>query len=131
MAHTEGTEESKERCPTNLKTLRQKATDSLVTGKAPGKDCIPVSVIKCGKLVLLPQQYELSTHCWTLGTGPQDRQDANIITLYKNKGDHNNWNNYQGISLLSAVGKLIAWVVLRRLQVLADCVYQITVQFWS
>lgn len=49
--------------------------------------------------------------------------DANIVTLYKNKGDRSDCNNYRGISLLSAVGKLFARVVLKRLQVLADRVY--------
>ena len=50
-------------------------------------------------------------------------KDANIITLYKNKGDRGDCNNYHGISLLSVVGKLLAHVVLKRLQVLAGKVY--------
>ena len=58
---------------------------------------------------------------------PQDMKDANIITLYKNKGDRGNCNNYCGISLLSIVGKLLACVVLKRLQVLADSLSRITV----
>lgn len=53
----------------------------------------------------------------------QDMHDANIITLYKNKGDRKDYNNYQGISLLSAVGKAFARVVLNRLQSLAEHVY--------
>ena len=44
-------------------------------------------------------------------------------TLYNNKGDRGDCNNYRGISLLSIVGKLLARVVLKRLQVLADRVY--------
>ena len=50
-------------------------------------------------------------------------RDCNIITLYKNKGDCSDCNNYRGISLLSIVGKLFARVVLNRLQELADSVY--------
>ena len=50
-------------------------------------------------------------------------KDANIITLYKNKGDRGDCNNYRGISLLTIVGKLLARVVLKRFQVLADRVY--------
>ena len=46
--------------------------------------------------------------------------DANVITLYKNKGD---CNNYRGISLLSIVSKTFARVMLNRLQTLAECVY--------
>ena len=50
-------------------------------------------------------------------------KDVNIFTLYKNKGDRADCNNYCVISLLSIVGKLLASVVLKRLQVLADRVY--------
>lgn len=48
---------------------------------------------------------------------------ANIVTLYKNKGDRSDCNNYRGISLLSIVGKLFARLVLNRLQQVADRVY--------
>ena len=50
-------------------------------------------------------------------------RDAKIITLYKNKGDRSDCNNYRGISLLSIVGKVFARVVLARLQVLAERIY--------
>ena len=54
---------------------------------------------------------------------PQDMKDSNIITLYKNKGARNDCNNYRRISLLSVVGKLIARLVLARLQLLDDRIY--------
>ena len=47
-------------------------------------------------------------------------RDANIVTLYKNKGD---CNNYHGISLLNIIGKLFAKVVLMKLRVLAERIY--------
>ena len=50
-------------------------------------------------------------------------RDANIVTLYKNKGDRGDCNNYRGISLLNIVGKLFAKVVLMKLQVLAERIY--------
>ena len=50
-------------------------------------------------------------------------RNAKIITLYKNKGDRSDCNNYRGISLLSIVGKAFARVALSRLQVLAERVY--------
>ena len=50
-------------------------------------------------------------------------RDANVVTLYKNKGDRGDCNNYRGISLRSVVGKVFARVVLKRLQVLAEQVY--------
>ena len=50
-------------------------------------------------------------------------KDTNIVTLYKNKGHRGDCNNYHGIFLLSIVGKLLACVVLKRLQVLTNRVY--------
>ena len=50
-------------------------------------------------------------------------RDAKIVTLYKNKGDRSDCNNYRGISLLSITGKVFARVVLNRLQRLAERVY--------
>ena len=50
-------------------------------------------------------------------------RDAKIITLYKNKGERNDCNNYRGISLLGIVGKVFARVILVYLQKLAERVY--------
>ena len=85
------------------------AIDGLACGKAPGKDGIPPEVCLC--------------LCWDQGHIPQDMRDANIVTLYKNKGDRSDCNNYRGISLLSIVGKVFARVTLTRLQSFALQVY--------
>ena len=50
-------------------------------------------------------------------------RDLKSITLYKNKGERNDCNNYRGISLLSIVGKVFAQVILIRLQKLAERIY--------
>ena len=50
-------------------------------------------------------------------------RDSKIITLYKNEGERNYYNNYRGISLLSIVGKVFARVILIRLQKLAKGIY--------
>ncbi|KAI8519655.1 hypothetical protein Bbelb_029120 [Branchiostoma belcheri] len=101
----------------------EEAIDALASGKAPGTDAIPPEVIKGGKTVLLPHLHELLCLCWKEGEVPQSMRDANIVTLYKNKGDRTDCNNYRGISLLNIVGKVFARVALARLQVLADRVY--------
>ncbi|XP_062614292.1 uncharacterized protein LOC134276017 [Saccostrea cucullata] len=101
-----------------------KAINSLASGKAPGSDGIPPEVIKAGKSsTLLHHLHKLLLQCWEEGTIPQDMRNASIITLYKNKGDRSDCNNYRGISLLSIVGKAFARVVLNRLQKLAERVY--------
>ena len=50
-------------------------------------------------------------------------RDSEILTLYKNKGERNDCNNYRGISLLSIVGKVFALVILMRLQKLAERIF--------
>ena len=49
---------------------------------------------------------------------PQVTRDANITTLYKNKGSRSDCN-YRDISLMCIVGNVFARVVLTRLQTLA------------
>lgn len=100
-----------------------KAIDSLACGKAPGIDGIPPELIKHCKSTLLDPLHEVLCQCWSEGSLPQDMRDAKIVTLYKNKGDRSDCNNYRGISLLSIVGKLYARVILTRLQQLAERVY--------
>ena len=100
-----------------------KAIDSLAAGKAPGSDGLPPDLIKHCKSALLIPLHNLLVKCWEEGAVPQDMRDAKIITLYKNKGERSDCNNYRGISLLSIVGKVYARVVLARLQKLADRVY--------
>ena len=89
------------------------AIDGLACGKAAGKDGIPPEVLKHGKQTIL-QPLQI----------PQDMRHANIVTLYKNKGDRSDCNNYRGISLLSIVSILVfTRVTLTRLQSLASQVY--------
>lgn len=101
----------------------EKAINSLKSRKAPGNDSIPPEVIKQGKSVLLGPLHKLLCMCWKEGKVPQDMRDAKIITLYKNKGERSDCNNYRGISLLSIVGKVFARVALNRLQKLAERIY--------
>ena len=46
----------------------------------------------------------------------EEMRDGNIVTLYTNKGEKSDCNNYRGIHLLSIVGKVCARVVLNRIQ---------------
>ena len=94
-----------------------------MSGKTPENDGIPVEVIKCAKGTLLKVLHEICCQCWREREVLQDMRDANIVTLYKNKGDRGNCNNYHGISLLNIVGKLFAKVVLMKLRVLAERIY--------
>ena len=109
--------------PPTMDELR-KGIGSLASGKAPGSDNIPPEVVRIAEdSSLLEHLHKLLLQCWEEGAVPQDMRDAKIITIYKNKGERSDCNNYRGISLLSIVGKAFARVLLNRLQVLADRVY--------
>ena len=97
----------------------EKAIDCVATGKAPGRDIILPEVIKCGKPALLQLMYKLLCLCWPEKSVPQDMSDTNTISLFENKGDRGECNNFRGISLLVIVGKVYARVVLGRLHILA------------
>ena len=47
-------------------------------------------------------------------------RNANVVTVYKNKGDRRDCNSYRGITLLSVVWKVFARVALTRLHILAE-----------
>ena len=72
----------------------KKALDSLASGNAPGKDGIPAEVLKCCKETLITEMHEILCLCWSEGEVPQDMRDANVVALYKNKGDRDDCNNY-------------------------------------
>ena len=52
------------------------------------------SLLKCCKETITTELYEIFCLCWREGGVPQDMKDANIVILYKNKGDRGNCNNY-------------------------------------
>ena len=80
-------------------------------------------MIKYCKTTLLPPLHEVICQCWQEGAVPHATRDSNIITLYKNKRERNDCNNYRDIYLLSIVGKVFARVILMRLQKLAERIY--------
>ena len=92
-----------------------KAISELQCGKSAGPDGIPPEVFKAGGTSLIEKFTEFLGVCWDDGSLPQDMKDANIVHLYKGKGDKSSCDNYRGISLLSIAGKILAKVILNRL----------------
>lgn len=82
-----------------------KAIERFSSGKAPGADSIPAEFNADGGLKLI----EILTSLFT------EFKDASIIHLYKSKGSRNSCDNHRGISLLSIAGKILARVLLNRL----------------
>ena len=91
------------------------AIKQLQTGKAPGPDGIPAEVFKAGGETLVTHLTRMFQVFWVNGQLPRDLRDANIIHLYKNKGDRSSCDNHRGISLLSIAGKILARIMLNQI----------------
>ena len=93
----------------------QKAIKSLSHGKAPGADSIPAEIYALGSPTLLDNLLCLFETMWDQEKIPQEFKDASIVHLYKRKGNRNSCDNHRGISLLSIAGKILARILLNRL----------------
>ena len=87
----------------------------LTAGKAAGADGIPPDIYKHGGPAIADQLLKLFTQSWNEGKVPQAFKDADLVHLYKNKGDIKCCDNHRGISLLCIAGKIYARVLLNRL----------------
>lgn len=100
--------------PPLFSELRQ-AISGLKNNKSAGPDGIPAEVFKHGGYTLTRRLHLLIQNIWEHGTLPQDWKDANIVVIYKQKGDRAVCGNSRGISLLSIAGKVLAKIMLSRL----------------
>ena len=100
--------------PPQYSETRQ-AIRSLKNNKSPGPDGIPAEVFKRGGYLLTRRLHLLICTIWEHVTIPQDWKDANIVVIYKNKGDRAVCGNSRGISLLSIAGKVLSKIMLNRL----------------
>ena len=80
----------------------------------PGKDSIPADVYRAGGPQLINKITRLMEKIWEKGEVPQDFKDASIVSLFK-QGKKTLCDNYRGISLLSVAGKILARVILNRI----------------
>ena len=82
---------------------------------APGPDGIPAEAFKPSGETLITHLTRMFQVFWVNGQLPRDLRDANIIHLYKNKGDRSSCDNHRGISLLSIAGKILDRIMLNRI----------------
>ena len=85
------------------------------SGKAPGLDGIPVELLKIGGENLASAVLRLIITSWGEVPIPQDWIDGILVSIYKGKGSKSVCDNYRGITLLEAVGKVLARLLLNRL----------------
>ena len=93
-----------------------KTITSLSVSKAPGSYGIPPEIFISGGPALVQKLFDLFYAMWTPEELPQEYKDPSITHLYKNKGDRQICDNHRGISLLAIAGKVLARVLLNRLQ---------------
>ena len=100
--------------PPSLKEIEE-SIKQLSAGKAAGADGIPPDVYKYGGPMIAEQLLKLFKQSWIEGRVPQAFKDADLVHLYKNKGDAKCCDNHRGISLLCIAGKIYARLLLNRL----------------
>ena len=99
----------------------RKAVKQMKCNKASGGDGIPAEVYKHGGTALVRHLHRLFLKIWKHEEVPQELKDASIVTIFK-KGSRTECGNYRGISLLSVAGKILAKVLLNRLQPLSESI---------
>ena len=90
------------------------AIAGLKNGKAAGPDGIPPEVFKFGGRALNELLLSCFVKCWDRNEVPTQWKLANMITIYKRKGEKSDCSNYRGLSLLDVAGKGFARILLAR-----------------
>ena len=98
----------------------EKALQETRRGKAPSLDGISPDILKLGGPKLKAHLLSLHNTCWQRQALPQDLKDALIIMIYKRKGHRRNCDNHWGMSLLSFTGKVLAKIMLNRLNTISE-----------
>ena len=99
--------------PTVSETVE--AIKLLSSGKAPGSDAIPAEIYKAGGPPVAEKLTRVISHYVEKRSHPSRIQGCNIVHLFKRKGNPQVCDNHPGISLLSIAGKILARVLLNRL----------------
>ncbi len=95
------------------------AIKQMSNNKAPGPDTIPAEALKGDIDTSTEMLYNLIGQIWEKEEVPQEWKDGLIIKLPK-KGDLSRCENYRGIMLLSAPGKVLNKILLQRLKAKVD-----------
>jgi hypothetical protein len=109
----------------NLDDITEKEVEDamrrLKNGKSAGIDDIQPELLKNGGREMNKILAHLCNMIWRTGEVPRDWRDGIIIPLPK-KGNLSDCNNWRGITLLSIPGKVLASIILRRIQGAVDSV---------
>ena len=94
----------------------QEALEKLKRKKAPGRNGIRPECLKYGGMALWESILKLYNECWEDPLKiPKEWADAEVISIYKNKGSKKDPENYRGIFLLDTIGKVYASIVTKKI----------------
>ena len=103
----------------DLPTLEEVQTSisKLNLGKAAGKDGLFSEIFRFGGDHIAVVMHAVISDVWEKDEVPKDWRDAIMIPLYKGKGAGKGevCGNYRAITLLSSAGKILAGILLSRL----------------
>ena len=77
--------------------------------------CINAEILKCAGDRTIHHLHKLLCEVWVSEDVPTDWRDALMAVVYKGKGCLDKCGNFRGISLLSAIGKVLCRILLDRL----------------
>ena len=95
----------------------------LKTGKAAGPDDIPPEVLKADISTIAGILKNIFDRIWEGEVFPKDWREGYMVKIPQ-KGDLHDCNNYRGIMLLSAPGKVLSRVILERLKAALEPVFR-------
>ena len=90
------------------------AVKKLNSNKAPDINGFTSEILQCGGLDMIQMLHQLISYYWEKDSVPQEWIDAVLVSLHKS-GAHDQCGNFRGISLLSIIGKVLARILLDRL----------------
>jgi hypothetical protein len=83
------------------------AIEKLKRHKSPGIDQIPAELIKAGGRIIRSEILKLIISIWNKEELPEEWKESIIVPIYK-KVVKTDCSNYQGISLLSTMYKILS-----------------------
>ena len=89
----------------------KEAVAKLRCGKAAGVCNISAELLKA----MIHRLHAVLTAVWHSDTIPPDCKKGLVVPIWKGKGDHQDCNNYHGITLLSVPGRVLAHLLLTRI----------------
>ena len=104
--------------PITLDKVKEGLKD-LANKKAAGLDLIPAELLKCGGEVICCKLTCLVNIVWPSSKVPDEWKRSAIVKLPK-KGNLRDCNNWRGITLLVITRNFVCWILLKRLQSVAD-----------